>query len=175
MIATRTARVLTRYNVWANQQIFDAVAALPDGEATRERPSLFRNMVHTLNHNYVIDRIWQAHLEGREHGFTARNTAEHPPLAELWQAQQGVDDWYVAWSDGLSDRVLEEKVSFTLIGGNPGVMTRGEILLHVVNHTSYHRGFVADLFYQVPSRPPTTDLPVFLRENAAGLAQAGLA
>jgi uncharacterized damage-inducible protein DinB len=175
MTATRTARMLTRYNAWANQQIFDAVAALPDGEATRERPSLFRNMVHTLNHNYVIDRIWQAHLEGREHGFTARNTAEHPPLSELWVAQQGVDDWYVAWSDGLSDRVLEEKVSFTLIGGNPGVMTRGEILLHVVNHTSYHRGFVADLFYQVPSRPPTTDLPVFLRENAAGLAQAGLA
>lgn len=175
MTATRTARMLTRYNAWANQQIFDAVAALPDGEATRERPSLFRNMVHTLNHNYVIDRIWQAHLEGREHGFTARNTAEHPPLSELWAAQQGVDDWYVAWSDGLSDRVLEEKVSFTLIGGNPGVMTRGEILLHVVNHTSYHRGFVADLFYQVPSRPPTTDLPVFLRENAAGLAQAGLA
>jgi uncharacterized damage-inducible protein DinB len=167
--------MLTRYNAWANRQIFDAVAALPDGEATRERPSLFRNMVHTLNHNYVIDRIWQAHLEGREHGFTARNTAEHPPLSELWAAQQGVDDWYVAWSDGLSDRVLEEKVSFTLIGGNPGVMTRGEILLHVVNHTSYHRGFVADLFYQVPSRPPTTDLPVFLRENAAGLAQAGLA
>jgi uncharacterized damage-inducible protein DinB len=167
--------MLTRYNAWANRQIFDAVAALPDGEATRERPSLFRNMVHTLNHNYVIDRIWQAHLEGREHGFTARNTAEHPPLSELWAAQQGVDDWYVAWSDGLSDRVLEEKVSFTLIGGNPGVMTRDEILLHVVNHTSYHRGFVADLFYQVPSRPPTTDLPVFLRENAAGLAQAGLA
>jgi uncharacterized damage-inducible protein DinB len=34
----------------------------------------------------------------------------------------------------------------------------------VVNHTSYHRGFVADLFFQVPTRPPTTDLPVFLRD-----------
>ena len=47
--------------------------------------------------------------------------------------------------------------------------TRGEILLHVVNHTSYHRGFVADLFYQVPGgvRPPTTDLPVYLREHPA--------
>jgi uncharacterized damage-inducible protein DinB len=175
MIATRTARMLTRYNAWANHQIFDAVAALPEGEATRERPSLFRNMTHTLNHNYVIDLIWQAHLEGRDHGFTARNTAEYPPLADLWRAQQGVDGWYIAWSDSLSDAVLAEKVSFTLIGGNRGVMTRGEILLHVVNHTSYHRGFVADLFYQVPSRPPTTDLPVFLRENAAGLAQVGLA
>jgi uncharacterized damage-inducible protein DinB len=154
MIATRTARKLTRYNAWANKQIFDAVAVLPEGEATKERPSLFRNMVHTLNHNYVIDRIWQAHLEGREHGFTARNTAEHPPLADLWRSQQEIDDWYIAWSDGLSDAALEERVNFTLIGGNRGVMTRGEILLHVINHTSYHRGFVADLFYQVPARPP---------------------
>ena len=164
MITTRAARMLTRYNSWANRLIFDAVAALPEGEATRERQSLFRNMVHTLNHNYVIDRIWQAHLEGRSHGYVARNTEAHPPLAELWRAQQEVDRWYIAWSDALSEAALEERVSFTLIGGNRGVMTRGEILLHIVNHTSYHRGFVADLFYQVPARPPTTDLPVFLRE-----------
>ena len=75
--------------------IFEAVAGLPEGEATKERPSLFKNMVHTLNHNYVIDLIWQAHLEGREHGFTARNTPGHPPLAELWRKQQLVDDWYI--------------------------------------------------------------------------------
>jgi len=165
MITTSSARMLARYNAWANQLIFDAVAALPEGEATKERQSLFRNIVHTLNHNYVIDRIWQAHLEGREHGYDARNTRDHPPLAELWRAQQEIDRWYVDWSDALSDAALAEKVNFTLIGGNRGVMTRGEILLHVVNHTGYHRGFVADLFYQVPARPPTTDLPVFLRER----------
>jgi uncharacterized damage-inducible protein DinB len=167
MVTTETARMLTRYNAWANRLIFDAVAALPPAEATKERQSLFRNMVHTLNHNYVIDRIWQAHLERRSHGYEARNTKEHPPLGELWQAQQEIDRWYIAWSDALSDQALGEKMSFTLIGGTPGVMTRGEILLHVVNHTSYHRGFVGDLFYQVPggARPPTTDLPVYLREH----------
>ena len=165
MTTTRTARRLTRYNAWANKEIFDAVAALPGDEATRPRASLFRNMVHTLNHNYVIDRIWQAHLEGRDHGYTARNTPDHPPLAELWRLQQEIDRWYIDWSDRLTDAALDEEVTFSLIGGNRGVMTRGEILLHVVNHTSYHRGFVADLFYQVPARPPTTDLPVFLREQ----------
>ena len=165
MTNTRTARMLARYNAWANQIFFDAVAELPQGETTRERKSLFRNMVHTLNHNYVIDRIWQAHLEGRDHGYEARNTQDHPPLAELWRAQQEIDRWYINWSEALTDAALDEKVHFTLIGGNPGVMTRGEILLHVINHTSYHRGFVADLFYQVPARPPTTDLPVFLREQ----------
>ena len=166
MITTRTARMLTRYNAWANVLIFDTVAALPAGEAERERKSLFKNMVHTLNHNYVIDRIWQAHLEGRDHGYQTRNTKDHPPLPELWKAQQEMDAWYIAWSDRLSDAALDERVNFTLIGGNPGVMTRGEILLHVVNHTSYHRGFVGDLFYQVEGvRPPTTDLPVYLREK----------
>jgi uncharacterized damage-inducible protein DinB len=44
-------------------------------------------------------------------------------------------------------------------------MTRGEIVLHVVNHSTYHRGAVAELFSQVPARAPLTDLPVFLREN----------
>ena len=165
MTTSRTARRLTRYNAWANREIFDAVAALPTDEATRPRASLFKNMVHTLNHNYVIDCIWQAHLEGREHGYTARNTPDHPQLAELWRLQQEIDRWYIDWGDHQSDAALEEEVAFTLIGGNRGVMTRGEILLHVVNHTSYHRGFVADLFYQVPARPPTTDLPVFLREQ----------
>jgi uncharacterized damage-inducible protein DinB len=85
--------------------------------------------------------------------------------------QQAIDDWYIAWSDAQSEASLAQPVRFTLIGGNRGVMTRGEILLHVVNHTSYHRGFVADLMYQVPgARPPTTDLPVYLRETAAAPA-----
>ena len=166
MMSSATARMLARYNAWANKEIFRAVAALPGGEAVKERPSLFRNMVHTLNHNHVIDLIWQAHLEGREHGYTARNTPDHPPLDELMKKQQEVDDWYMAWSERQTDASLGEHVRFTLIGGNAGVMTRGEILLHVVNHTTYHRGFVADLFYQVPARPPLTDLPVFLREAA---------
>ena len=78
--------MLTRYNAWANRLIFDAVAALPPGEAEKPRVGLFKNMVHMLNHNYVIDRIFQAHLEGRGHGYGARNTADYPPLAELWRA-----------------------------------------------------------------------------------------
>src|SRR4029077_9503051 len=122
MVTAKTARMLTRYNHWANELIFEAVAALPAGEATMVRPTLFKNMVHTLNHNYVIDLIWQAHLEGRDHGFTARNTKEHPPLDELRKSQEGVDRWYLDWTAALSDAALGEEVRFKLIGGNPGVM-----------------------------------------------------
>ena len=169
MITTRTARTLTRYNRWANDLMLGATARLPVDEATRTRPTLFKNIVHTLNHNYVIDAIFQAHLQGRAHGYTARNTAEAPPLEELQKGQREIDDWYVAWSDSISDAALDEKVSFTFVGGGPGVMTRGEIVLHIVNHTTYHRGFAADLFYQIPARPPTTDLTVFLRDAPPAL------
>ena len=164
MTTLNTARTLARYNAWADKLIFDAVAALPAGEAEKPRQSIFRSMVHTLNHNYVIDRIFQAHLEGRPHGYTARNTPDSPPLADLWKAQQEIDGWYVAWSDRVTGTELEEEVRFTFVGGDAGCMTRGEILQHIVNHTSYHRGFVAQMICEVPARPPTTDLPVFLRD-----------
>src|SRR5258706_438880 len=103
MITPQAARMLTRYNHWANELIFEAVAGLPEGEAAKERQSLFKNMAHTLNHNYVIAFIGQAHLGGREPGFAARTPPEPPPLAELWRKQRLVDDWYVAWGDKLSE------------------------------------------------------------------------
>src|SRR6185295_8701915 len=65
---------------------------------------------------------------------------------------------------------LGEKVKFTFVGGGEGAMTRGEMLQHLVNHTSYHRGFVAQMMYEVPARPPTTDLTVFLRDVHRPLA-----
>ena len=164
MLNAATARMLTRYNAWANRVFFDAVHALPEGEATQPRQTLFKNIVHTLNHNYVIDHIFQAHLQGQPHGYTARNTTTTPALDRLDAEQQALDQWYVSWGDTMTDDALGEKVSFTFVGGGPGVMTRGQILLHLVNHTSYHRGFAADLFYQVPAKPPTTDLTVFLRD-----------
>jgi uncharacterized damage-inducible protein DinB len=160
------ARTLTRYNAWANQRIFEAVAALPEGEATKPRRSVFKNMVHTLNHNYVIDRIFQAHLEGRSHGYAARNTPDHPPLDQLWRVQQDIDRWYIETFDAMDEARLGGKVHFTFVGGGDSVMTRGEILQHLVNHTTYHRGFVAQMIYDIPARPPTTDLTVYLRDAA---------
>jgi uncharacterized damage-inducible protein DinB len=163
-MTTSSARMLTRYNRWANEVFFKAVAELPTEEITKPRQTLFKNIVHTLNHNYVIDCIFSAHLEGREHGYTARNTVEPPSLEELRRSQRDIDAWYVDWSDAVTDAALDEKISFTFVGGGAGVMTREQILMHLVNHTSYHRGFAADLFYQIPAKPPTTDLTVFLRD-----------
>lgn len=162
MTTTSAIQMLTRYNAWANGAIFDAVAALPVGEAIKHRPTLFKNIVNTLNHLHLVDLIWQAHIENRDHGIKALNTILYTDLAELWSAQQAIDAWYITWCDALSEADADETVRLTLIGGKQGEMRRSEIVLHMVNHTSYHRGFVADMFFQIPARPPLTDLPVFL-------------
>src|SRR4051794_31703246 len=117
MIDLNNARLLARYRLWADQLTFDAVAALPPGEAAKERPTLFKTIIGRLNHNTVVDLIWQAHLEGRDHGFAARNLVLHEGLPELWKAQQAIDQWYVDWSDRQSAQSLAETVRFQFIGG----------------------------------------------------------
>ncbi len=156
--------MLTRYKAWANEIVFSTVGGLPIEEATRQRATRFGNMIHTLNHVFVIDRVFQAHLQGRNHGYAARNTATHPPLAELLCAVRELDRWYVEFADSSTSEELERTIRFEFIGGGRGVMTCQEMLLHVVNHGTYHRGLVADMMYQAGVEPQATDLPVFLRD-----------
>lgn len=157
-------RTLTRYNAWADALFFAALEALPEGEATKKRTTRFGNMVHTLNHIYVIDCIFKAHLEGRQHSFKARNTPTHPPLAELQDLVKNIDQWYVDYADTLPNEQLNESIHFQFVGGGDGVMSRKEMIVHIVNHGTYHRGIVADMIYQVPANPPVSDLTVFLRD-----------
>jgi uncharacterized damage-inducible protein DinB len=163
---TATARMLADYRAWSDRVTFDAVAALPPGEATKPRQTLFKTIIGTLNHNYLIDLVWQAHIEGRDHGFRARNVLLHADLAELRAAQEATNRWWIDWCAAQSPESLDEAVHFQFIGGEAGVMTRGEILMHVVNHGSYHRGWVAEMFFDVPAVNPATDLPVYLRDVA---------
>jgi uncharacterized damage-inducible protein DinB len=167
------AHMLAHYKAWADKVIFDGVAALPPGEARKERKTLFKSMIGTLNHIYVVDLIWQAHLERRPHGFTARNLVLHPELHDLWAAQQKMNDWILAWSRDQTDRSFDEKVGFTFVSGKEATMTRGEIFLHLVTHGAYHRGWVAEMFFDVPARPPQPDLSVFLTEAPQDWRVAG--
>src|SRR5262249_21374796 len=107
---------------------------------------------------------------GRAHGYTTRNPDECAPFGELWQSQAELDAWYMGYAGALAPERHGELVEFTFIGGGEGVMTRAEILQHVVNHATYHRGPVAMMLYHAGFKPPTTDLPVFLREAKRAFA-----
>ena len=172
MSALRNIRLLTRYSAWANSLLYLAIGELPEDELTKPRQIVFGNLIRTLNHVYTIDLVFQAHLEGREHGFKTRTPDVRVSFSELRMAQATLNSWYIRYAEEMSDRLGEEMVDFTFIGGGDGRMSRGDILLHVSNHTTYHRGHIAAMMYQIPAQPPTTDLPVFLR-NAALQTERG--
>ena len=156
-------RMLMRYKAWANELVFAVAAKLPESELTAPRKIVFGSMLRTLNHVYAMDEVWRAHLEGRSHDYTTRNPEACPPFDQLRDAQRAMDAWWVDYARALPEEKHEEVVSFRFIGGGPGAMTRRDILLHVANHGTYHRGNVASMMYQAGAQPPTTDLPVFLK------------
>ena len=165
-------QTLTRYKAWADSLFLAKVGQLPESELTAPCPIVFGNIIRTLHHSYAMDRVWQAHLLGKSHGYTTRNPLDHPSFSELRNRQLEIDAWYVSYADSLHTDALAQVVNFTFIGGGSGSMTRSNILLHVVNHTTYHRGHVADMLYHRSILPPTTDLPVFLREKHVGSSSA---
>jgi uncharacterized damage-inducible protein DinB len=159
-------QMLTRYAAWANERLYQTLAGLPESELVKKQRIVFGSIIRTLNHVYTMDLVWQAHLEQKPHAFRTRNPVDHPDFSELRHVQAALDQWYVSYAMGLTDELINERVGFRFIGGGDGSMTRGDIVLHVINHTTYHRGHIADMIYQIPAEPPTTDLPVFLRETA---------
>ena len=165
MPALSNISLMTRYSAWANSLLFLALRAAPDDELVKPRQIIFGNLLRTLNHVYTMDLVWQAHLQGKPHAFTTRTPEVRLSFSELCTAQTALDAWYVDLAD-TTGSMGEEVIKFTFIGGGEGAMTRANIILHVVNHTTYHRGHIAAMMYQIPLQPPTTDLPVFLR-NAA--------
>jgi uncharacterized damage-inducible protein DinB len=72
MSALRNIRLLTRYSAWANSLLYLSLGELPEDELTKPRQIVFGILIRTMSHVYSMDLVWQAHLEGRPHGFTAR-------------------------------------------------------------------------------------------------------
>jgi len=156
-------RMLTRYKAWADDLTYGMVAEQPSEELLRVRPTTFKTISHTLHHTYIVDDMFRAHLEGREHGYAARTTETPPPVDELRDLVRAMNQWWMDLADKTTETDMQERVNFRFVNGDPGAMTRHEIILHVVQHATYHRGYVDDMMYQIPVTPPATDLTVFLQ------------
>lgn len=153
---------LVRYKAWANEQLFAAVGRMPEDALVAPQPIVFGNLLRTLNHVLAMDFVWQSHLLGKPHGLATRNPEHCPAFGPIVMQQAAMDRWYVEQVDAMAPAQRDEIVEFTFIGGGPGAMTRADIVLHAVNHGTYHRGHVAQMMR--PLEPaPVTDYPVFLK------------
>lgn len=155
---------LVRYKAWADQTLYAALVDVPVAQLEAPTRIFAGSILRTLHHVLLIDGVWQAHLLGRPHAVTDRNPESTPTFADLRAQQQAMDAWYARYAATLSADARAERIDFTFIGGGTGRLRRSDILQHVVNHTTYHRGHVTAMLWMAGIRPPTTDLPVYHRE-----------
>jgi len=134
---------------------------MPSMPSMQKRETVFDNILGTVNHTYAMDVVWRAHLEGKSHECASVNPQIQLSLSELHEVQAQIDSWYIRYVDNLDLVQSEEIVNFAFIGGHAASMSRGEILLHVVNHGTYHRAHI-DVLHPISVAPPVTDLPVYL-------------
>ena len=147
---------------WADHGLCDAVTSSID-QLTADDASI---MLRILDHIHVVDRIFQHHLLGLPHSFKAARSEVMPDLGALAKSMKETDDWYASYVGGLSRDDLEQPLDFVFTSGKPARMTRGQIILHVCLHGTYHRGNAGALLQLrglVPSRDAITD---FLEEAA---------
>lgn len=149
---------------WANTELFNALAAVPL-EAHAEAVT---TAARTLNHIYVVDQIFQAHLSGRKHQYNATNTKETPELGELQFAVAESDAWYMKYVNEIQEDELAQAIRFHFTDGDSGEMTKEEILLHVITHGSYHRGNVGQILKAISVAPPRDLLTKFLHVREPG-------
>ena len=146
----KTIQSLFAQKSWANNELFNALAAVNDAE----HAEAVHTAIRTLNHSYVVDRIFQAHLLGEPHGYTATNTEATPELDDLQFSVAETDAWYESYVSRSSAQALGESLTFRFTDGDAGTMTREEMLLHVVTHGSYHRGNVGQVLKSISVAPP---------------------
>jgi uncharacterized damage-inducible protein DinB len=155
---------LLKYKLWANEITFSALSKVSEDELYKVRETNFKNILLTLNHVYVVDDIFKSHLLSERHGYLSRNTETCPDFLDLWEQQKAIDQWYIDFFSDLKENCISKVIKFEFVGGGIGEMSIVEIVFHIVNHGTYHRGFVSDMMYQIPVAPPGNDLTVYLRD-----------
>lgn len=139
---------------WANTQYIEAIASVADPPE--------ETMV-LINHIIGAQVVWLSRLDGAsfpdDWGVWPKN-----PIGDCrTRSAASTADWF-AYLDGQSDEAIERIVSYKTTKGDPFETSLRDILSHVLNHGTYHRGQIATQLRQVGVTPPSTDFILFARD-----------
>ncbi len=160
------AQTLVDYSYWARDRIIEAVERLTPDEFLRPMGSSFSSVRDTLAHIYSAECVWLSRWRGQSptEPLAPDRWPDLSSLRSAWRDLEGDMRTFVA---GLGDEGLARVVDYRLMNGQPGRSAYGQMLQHVVNHGTYHRGQVTTLLRQLKATPPkSTDLITFFRERA---------
>lgn len=163
-MAVEELRGLFEYNRWATLRILGAVDTLTPEQYVRDMGSSFPSVRDTLVHVMSAENVWLARWQGHS------PTAMPPEWRELSQAAlhtawAGVHTAIDEFVGALRATDLERDVAYTNLAGQPFVSRLGDMMRHVVNHSTYHRGQVTTMLRQLGAAAPPTDLIAWYRQT----------
>ncbi len=159
-------RTLLDYHYWARDRMLDALDSLTAEQLNRDLGSSFKSIRETVAHLYAAEWAWHQRWQGQSP--TALLSPDlFPDLAAIrrqWTAHEGK---MRAFLDGLDDDAIARPIDYTLLSGAAGSSPLWQMLQHVVNHASYHRGQVTTMLRQLGVPPAKSmDLIAFYRTRS---------
>lgn len=160
-VSAEVLRAHLDYTVWASRRLLEATESLSDAELRRDFGSATKSVIGTLVHVFGADRIWLGRVRGAApEGMPAPEFYDLSVLRPAWQT---VDNGWREWAGALGDAQFLQEISYRDLKGSPWRTPLWQIVLHVVNHGTHHRGQAAGFLRAMGHPPPPLDLIAWYR------------
>ena len=156
-------RTLYAYNTWANRRVLEACRALDPSTFSRLSSGSFGSIKETLAHIAWAEWLWLERWQHRSPKKASLPEASDLPSIEriMGETARGQQSFVAQ----LSDERLSERISYLNIKDERWEYTLGQMLQHVVNHSTYHRGQVVTLLRQAGANAVSTDYLLYFDEQ----------
>jgi uncharacterized damage-inducible protein DinB len=158
-------RTFAHYNRWANDLLYAAAGTLSDADYRADRGAFFRSLHGTLNHILVCDRIWLQRITGEGTAPARLDDILFEDLAPLRAARTAEDLRIVDHVDGLDEQRLQGDLTYRNTRGGSFTQPLAQVLAHVFNHQTHHRGQAHTILTGLGRKAPELDLIYFLRQR----------
>lgn len=162
-------RTLYSYNRWANHRACEAARDLEARDFVRDlgasHSSVRGTLVHIMWGEWLWLQRWRA--ESPTLVFTSDDFPDVTTIEARWSTVWREQEQFI---DRLTAEDLRERVSYENLQGQRWEYTRAQMMQHVVNHSSYHRGQVATSLRQLGTTPHATDFLLFFDETDSTLS-----
>jgi len=156
-------QTLLDYHYWARDVLLDAVTELPHEQFIKPAESSFRSVRDTVAHIYAADWIWYTRWIGQAPTSLIAYD-QFPDATSIRKAWKDLESNVRQLVDNLGEDGINRAFDYRLLSGAPDTAPFWQMLVHVVNHGSYHRGQVTTLMRQLGAHPPKpTDMIAFFR------------
>ena len=153
-------QLLYEYNRWANAQVLNVSSKLTEDQFTRDLSSSHRSVRDTLTHILAAEWVWL--MRWRCVSPKALfNPADFPNLNSLRTRWAEIEREQTDFIGGVTDESLDRVIAYVNTKSEEWRYPLWQMMQHVVNHSTYHRGQVATLLRQLGAEPVPTDLLVF--------------